>query len=56
VGVATYPLHGRTSRDLTRAADAAMYQVKKEGGNRVRVAMLADLSDDGERTGFASPH
>ena len=38
IGVATYPLHGLTSRDLTRAADAAMYEVKKNGGNRVRVA------------------
>nr|WP_109126300.1 GGDEF domain-containing protein [Dyella sp. C11] len=38
IGVATYPLHGRTSRELSRAADAAMYQVKEFGGNRVRIA------------------
>jgi diguanylate cyclase (GGDEF)-like protein/PAS domain S-box-containing protein len=47
IGVATYPLHGRTSRDLTRAADAAMYQVKKSGGNRVRVAMPSDEAESG---------
>jgi diguanylate cyclase (GGDEF)-like protein/PAS domain S-box-containing protein len=55
VGVATYPRHGHTSRDLTRAADAAMYQVKKEGGNRVRVALPDDLPEDGERTSAGSP-
>jgi diguanylate cyclase (GGDEF)-like protein/PAS domain S-box-containing protein len=50
IGVATYPLHGRTSRDLTRAADNAMYDVKARGGNSVRVAgnveMAAVPSDD----------
>ena len=56
VGVATYPLHGHSSRDLTRAADAAMYQVKQDGGNRVRVAMPADQAEDGERSGSGSPH
>jgi PleD family two-component response regulator len=56
VGVASYPLHGHSSRDLTRAADAAMYQVKQEGGNRVRVAMPADQAEDGERSGSGSPH
>lgn len=45
VGVATFPLHGRTSRDLTRAADAAMYEVKKSGGNRVRVASAQHEQD-----------
>ncbi len=55
VGVATYPRHGHTSRDVTRAADAAMYQVKKEGGNRVRVALPNDLPEDGERASSGSP-
>jgi diguanylate cyclase (GGDEF)-like protein/PAS domain S-box-containing protein len=45
VGVATYPLHGRTSRDLMRGADAAMYQVKKSGGNRVRVALSSEAPE-----------
>lgn len=43
IGVATYPLHGRSSRELMRAADAAMYRVKKNGGNRVHVAGTQDI-------------
>jgi diguanylate cyclase (GGDEF)-like protein/PAS domain S-box-containing protein len=43
IGVATYPLHGRSSRELMRAADAAMYHVKKNGGNRVHVAGAQDI-------------
>lgn len=42
IGIATYPLHGDDARELTRAADYAMYQVKKSGGNRVRVATHPD--------------
>ncbi|PXV53268.1 diguanylate cyclase with PAS/PAC and GAF sensors [Dyella jiangningensis] len=42
VGVATYPLHGQSTRELMRAADAAMYRVKKDGGNRVNVADAQD--------------
>ncbi|QNK03603.1 sensor domain-containing protein [Dyella telluris] len=38
IGVATYPLHGLSSRELMRAADDAMYCVKASGGNRVRIA------------------
>jgi diguanylate cyclase (GGDEF)-like protein/PAS domain S-box-containing protein len=54
IGVATYPLHGRTSRELMRAADAAMYRVKEEGGNRVRVAMPSDMPEDGGLSGPSS--
>ncbi|PMQ05783.1 hypothetical protein DyAD56_08300 [Dyella sp. AD56] len=43
IGVATYPLHGRSSRELMRAADTAMYWVKKNGGNRVHVAATQDI-------------
>jgi diguanylate cyclase (GGDEF)-like protein/PAS domain S-box-containing protein len=43
IGIATYPLHGDDPRELTRAADYAMYQVKKNGGNQVRVAGMPDL-------------
>lgn len=38
VGVAHYPNHGLTTRDLTRAADNALYRAKYEGRNRVCIA------------------
>src|SRR5262249_21134724 len=38
VGVATYPDHGGSADDLFRAADAAMYAVKRRGKNGVAVA------------------
>ncbi len=41
MGVATWPEHGETIRDLIRVADKAMYLAKKDGGNTVRTA--ADL-------------
>jgi diguanylate cyclase (GGDEF)-like protein len=38
VGVATFPDHGRTSSDLMRAVDAALYTAKHEGRDRWQVA------------------
>lgn len=38
VGVAIYPDHGRTELELSRAADAAMYQAKVSGKNAIRLA------------------
>ena len=38
VGVASYPEHGSTGRELVRAADAALYKAKGAGGNRVEHA------------------
>lgn len=37
VGVAASPLHGRTSSDLLRNANAALYRAKNNGRNRVEV-------------------
>lgn len=37
VGVALYPDHGRTTIELLEKADAAMYQAKKAGKNRMRM-------------------
>jgi diguanylate cyclase (GGDEF)-like protein/PAS domain S-box-containing protein len=42
LGVAAYPEHGTTPRDLLRAADTALYQSKAEGRDRVSVAITAD--------------
>jgi diguanylate cyclase (GGDEF)-like protein len=38
IGVAVFPQHGRSASDLLKAADSAMYEAKKQGGNRVKVA------------------
>src|SRR2546422_2979824 len=38
VGAAEYPTHGETPEELIASADAAMYQAKGEGRDRVVVA------------------
>jgi diguanylate cyclase (GGDEF)-like protein/PAS domain S-box-containing protein len=38
LGVAVFPAHGRTGEALLRAADAALYQSKDAGGDRVTLA------------------
>jgi diguanylate cyclase (GGDEF)-like protein len=39
IGVASFPMHGRTGTDLIAAADRALYRVKREGGHEVAGAM-----------------
>jgi diguanylate cyclase (GGDEF)-like protein len=43
VGVAVFPEHGLSGEDLVRAADAALYQSKAAGRDRVTVAPLAAI-------------
>lgn len=38
IGIALAPKHAGKIKDLVRVADAAMYQAKKAGGNRVKIA------------------
>jgi diguanylate cyclase (GGDEF)-like protein/PAS domain S-box-containing protein len=38
VGVASFPANGKTTAELLRAADAAMYAAKRQGRDRVEVA------------------
>jgi diguanylate cyclase (GGDEF)-like protein len=38
VGIAGYPLHANDAASLLRAADAAMYKVKRTGKNDFQVA------------------
>lgn len=51
IGIATFPRHGDEARQLTRAADYAMYHVKKNGGNRIRLANAPDTPDDAPPAG-----
>jgi diguanylate cyclase (GGDEF)-like protein len=39
IGVATYPSHGRTPKELTHEADQALYRSKEAGRNRVSGAL-----------------
>lgn len=41
-GVAEYPSHGDSQREVLRAADRALYRAKSAGRNRVEVAEQAD--------------
>lgn len=43
-GIACYPEHGDSARNLLRAADAAMYQVKKSGKNHIAFAQTPSAS------------
>ena len=38
VGVAGFPVHGKTMSELLRAADGAMYAAKRQGRDRVEIA------------------
>ncbi len=38
IGVATFPADGRTATELIAAADAALYQVKRDGGHEAAAA------------------
>jgi diguanylate cyclase (GGDEF)-like protein len=50
VGAAEYPTHGETPEELIASADAAMYQAKGEGRNRVVVAgRRAEPEKEGKR-------
>ena len=40
IGVAAFPDHGQDARALLQAADAALYQAKRDGRDRVSVANL----------------
>ena len=45
IGVAAFPQHGTSERELLQAADAALYRAKREGRDRI---VLADTSLEGQ--------
>ncbi|WP_237392046.1 sensor domain-containing diguanylate cyclase [Paenibacillus dendrobii] len=41
-GIAAFPVHGRSVKQLVKKADEALYQSKKDGRNRTTVSKLTD--------------
>jgi len=46
-GIATFPANGRTSRELLRASDTALFRAKSEGRDRVRLYGQANMPTTG---------
>jgi diguanylate cyclase (GGDEF)-like protein len=51
MGVAEYPQHGQTTEDLLRTADRALYRAKRDGRDRVVIAVDADAGAEPSEAG-----
>jgi diguanylate cyclase (GGDEF)-like protein len=51
MGVAAFPMHGRTAEAVMRAADDALYRAKADGRDRVVVSGSPDGSSPGAASG-----
>jgi len=45
MGIATFPMHGESRSDLVQTADAALYQAKRTGRNRVCIFEPASIGE-----------
>jgi diguanylate cyclase (GGDEF)-like protein len=49
LGVAVYPEHGRTAQELLLAADAALYQAKADGRDRIATVRQHTIAEHAQQ-------
>lgn len=54
IGVASYPDHALTKKDILRAADEALYGVKRAVRNKVIAAVIRDTAGDAQKPAAAA--
>jgi diguanylate cyclase (GGDEF)-like protein len=54
MGLAEFPMHGTTAQQLMAAADAALYEAKRNGRDQVVVATAAEAAQTPEAAGASA--